>query len=67
MYQFNGTYHRKIYRLRKKRTLSIHHFHIDHVAPCLPPPLPPKLRINIVLDFSWDNFNTQDKLETMVL
>ena len=28
---------------------------------------PPKLCITIVLDFSWDDCNTQEKLETMVM
>ena len=28
---------------------------------------PPKLCITIVLDFSWDDRNTQEKLETMVM
>ena len=28
---------------------------------------PPKLCITIVLDFSWDDCNTQQKLETMVM
>ena len=41
---------------------NIHHFHIDHNAPCLPP----KVWKSIVLDFSWDVCNTQEKLETMV-
>ena len=42
---------------------TIHHFHIDHNAPCLPP----KILHNIVFDFSWDDCNTQEKLETMVM
>ena len=41
---------------------NIHHFHIDHNAPCLPP----KFWKSIALDFSWDVCNTQEKLETMV-
>ena len=41
----------------------IHHFHIDHNAPCLPP----KFCITIVFYFSWDDYNTQEKLETMVM
>ena len=44
----------------------IHHFHIDHNATCLPFP-PPKFYITIVLDFSLDDCNTFEKLETMVL
>ena len=42
---------------------SIHHFHIDHNAPCLPP----KLCITIVFHFSWDDCNTLENLETMVM
>ena len=44
----------------------IHHFHIDHNATCLPSP-PPKFYKTIVLDFSLDDCNTLEKLETMVL
>ena len=42
---------------------SIHHFHIDYNAPCLPP----KFCITIVLDFFWNDCNTQEKCETMVM
>ena len=42
---------------------SIHDFHIDYNAPWLSP----KVCIAIVFDFSWDDCNTQEKLETMVL
>ena len=45
---------------------SIHHCHIDHNAPCLPPP-PPKFYITVVFDFAWDDCNTQEELETMVM
>ena len=45
----------------------IHHFHIDHNATCLPSPPPPKFYKTIVLDFSLDDCNTLEKLETMVL
>ena len=48
----------------------IHHFHIDRNATCLPsppPPPPPKFYKTIVLDFSLDDCNTLEKLETMVL
>ena len=42
---------------------SIHHFHIDHNAPCLQQ----KLWITIVFDFSWDDCNTLENFETMVM
>ena len=45
----------------------IHHFHIDHNATCLPSPPRPKFYKTIVLDFSLDDCNTLEKLETMVL
>ena len=47
----------------------IYHFHIDHNAPCLSPsPPPPKKRcMTIVFDFSYDDRNTQEKLEAMVI
>ena len=38
-------------------------FHVNHNAPCLPP----TFCTTIVFDFSWDDCNTQDKLETMVM
>ena len=47
-----------------------HHFHLDHNASpkIYPPPPPPlKFRIAIVFDFSWVNYNTQEKLETIVM
>ena len=42
---------------------GLHHFHIDHNTSCLAP----KFCITIVFDFSWDDYNTQEKLETMVM
>ena len=39
---------------------SIHHFHIDHNAPCLPPP-PPTFCITIVFVFSWDDWEIGKK------
>ena len=45
----------------------IHHFHVGRNAPCLPPPPPHKFCLTIVFDFSWDDCNTQKKLETMVM
>ena len=47
---------------RLKIKFYIHHFYIDHNAPCLPP----TFYIIIVFDFSWDDHNTQEKLETIV-
>ena len=44
----------------------IHHFHVGHNALCLPSP-PYKFCLTIVFDFSWDDCNTQKKLETMVM
>ena len=49
---------------------TIHHFCIEHNAPCLPPPPPPpskKKFITIVFDLSWDDCNIQEKLETLGL
>ena len=45
--------------------LPFHHFHIDHNAPCLPPPTPTPLPN--LFEFSWDGCNTHEKLETMVM
>ena len=53
----------------RRSVCRIHHFHLSHNAPCLPPP-PPKKRkicITILFDISWDDCNTQEKLETMVM
>ena len=44
----------------------IRHFHVGHNALCLPSP-PYKFCLTIVFDFSWDDCNTQKKLETMVM
>ena len=46
-----------------EKLVLIHHFHIDHNALCLLP----KILHTIVFDFSWDDCNTQEKLETIVL
>ena len=35
--------------------------------PIMHPVYPPKLCITIVFDFSWDDCNNQEKLETMVM
>ena len=45
---------------------TINHFQIDHNSPCSPPPKK-KLCITIVFDFSWDDCNTLENLETMVV
>ena len=42
---------------------GIHHFHIDHNALVYPP----IFYLTSVLDFPWDDRNTQEKLETMVM
>ena len=51
--------------------VKYHYFHIDHNAPCLPPPpspSPPKKKcITVVFNFSWDDCVTQEKLETIVM
>ena len=51
------------HKQNKERLLThtIHHFHIDHNAPCLCP----ELCITIVFDFPWDDCNTLEKLETI--
>ena len=51
------------HKKNKERLLThtIHHFLIDHNAPCLCP----ELCVTIVFDFSWDDCNTLEKLETM--
>ena len=43
--------------------------HRDHTASSLPPTPPPKKKncITIVLYFSWDDCNNQEKLETMFM
>ena len=43
--------------------LLIHHFKIDHNAPCYPL----KFCITIVFDCSWDDCNTLEILQTMVM
>ena len=42
---------------------EIHHFHIDHDAPCLPD----KTLHNYRFDLPWDKCNTLEKMETMVM
>ena len=46
-----------------KKFTKIDLFYIDHNAHCLPP----KLCISIMFDFPWDDLNTQEKMETMVM
>ena len=53
--------------MNKFNVFLIHHFHVGHNAPCLPPPPPHKFCLTIVFDFSWDDCNTLKKLETMVM
>ena len=63
---------------RKNKNSAFHHFHVDRNAPCFPPtPLPHQKKTTygttivllslIVLDFSWDDCNTQEKLQTMIM
>ena len=42
----------------------IHQFLIDHIMHLV---YFPKFYITIIFDFSWDDCNTQEKLETMVM
>ena len=42
--------------------MGIHHFHIGHDAPCLPP----KICITIFFDFSWDDCNTQENWKQLL-
>ena len=54
----------------------IHRFHIEHNTPCLRPSLPPPKKTHahtntsifyITIVFDWDDCDTQEKLETMVI
>ena len=45
------------------RWYTIYHFHIDHNALVYPP----KFCITIAFDFSWNDWNTQEKLEKMFM
>ena len=38
-------------------------YHTDHIAPCLDP----KILFNVFFDFSWDDCNTKEKLEKMLM
>ena len=44
---------------------AIHHFHIDHNAPSIPPP--PKVYMTIVPNFSWVLQSSQEKSKTTVI
>ena len=49
-----------------------HHFHLDYNVPCLSLPTRRQKKkiinfVTILFDFSWDDCNTQEKLETMVI
>ena len=56
-------------------SVKYHYFHVDHNAPCLPPPIPPpsppppppKKCITGFFNFSCDDCVTQEKLETIVM
>ena len=45
------------------RTWAIRHFLVDHNAPCFPP----NICTTIVFNFSWDDCNTQERLETVAM
>ena len=49
---------------RLKGLCTIHHFHIPHNAPCLPPP---KICITFVFHFPWVLLSSQEKLKTMLI
>ena len=52
-------------RIFGTRKWPIHHLHISHNAPYLPPPPPPKFCITFVFYFSWvlqpNNFSKQER------
>lgn len=43
----------------------IHYIHLNHSANNTT--IPPQFWITIVFNFSWENCNTQEKFETMVM
>ena len=45
----------------------IHLFHIGQLGNNAPCRYPPKFCVTNVFDFSWDDCNTQERLETMVV
>ena len=48
-----------------RRRDSIHHFHIDHNAPYLPPP--PQFCVIVVSNFSWVLQSFEEKSKTMAM
>ena len=50
-----------------RRRDSIHHFHIDHNAPYLPPPPLPQFCIIVVSNFSWVLQSFEEKSKTMAM
>ena len=57
---------------RKTKNSAIYHFHINHNANCFPPSPPPprtKKKHNhcLIVLISWDDCNTQEKLQTMIM
>ena len=46
---------------------AIHHFHIVHNAPSIPPPPPTKVYMTIVPNFSWVLQSSQEKSKTTVM
>ena len=58
---------------RKTKNSAIYHFHIDHNANCFPPSPPPPPRTKkkhnhcLIVLISWDDSNTQEKLQTIIM
>ena len=50
-------------RIKRPRARSIHHFHIPHNTPCLPP----KICITFVFHFPWVLQSSQEKRKTMLM
>ena len=61
-----------VLKCAKRKFCAIHYLQKSHNTPLLPPPPPQKKKkkkicIGIVIDFSWDIFMSQEKLQTMVM
>ena len=68
-FQISTSYNGRGTSLSVRLFLFIHHFNIDHKAPCLPPPSPPKKKIciTIVFSFSWVLQLSQEGSKTIVM